>query len=516
MNQSLVTSKRRRRKKKKYRASYRKKRDGSADNDNDQNTTGNGTSNRRIRWNEEVEELVILECSKQYSGSHQSDHLVDNELPAYDPFNSFEYRNESMDPAVNLPLSPSPDDPYYNPSVSENGWFENNNNNSSSHSRHNNNHSSSSRRSAPQASSSSEQAISYNFHSLDDSTLTIAQPLANHENNNNKLDDSLIAILDAPPESSNYQNSLTASSQWVDKVGEEMKNRKLFAIQKEWDTNRRNSTGTSGTGTGTGHDDSNNINTRNEEKSTGHKKKVLVDEDTSYVMGAGNKFKVRIDARTFEKDKQQQQQPPTVTPSATMTRPQLSHHYHHQDHDNINNRSNNFKTEAPDLFKQHHQEATEYELNVDDLSLDTKETTDSRMNWKKDSYGGGTDDCGGFPRNDCHAFRPSDCGPIDLAKGFQASLSNYINAAVSDMKEGWNSLGKKWEENIPKLSEKGENPFLVNSFELDAMMDILKLEMNSIPNRMNNMGGTATDSCYAYNSSPFKGELPSCQPRYPS
>lgn len=80
--------------------------------------------------------------------------------------------------------------------------------------------------------------------------------------------------------------------------------------------------------------------------------------------------------------------------------------------------------------------------------------------------------------NDCDVGRT-----FDLAKGFQASLSNYINAAVEDMKEGLKVMGKHWDD-LELMGSGGEqkNFFFLDAGELDAMMSILKEEMESIPN----------------------------------
>lgn len=80
--------------------------------------------------------------------------------------------------------------------------------------------------------------------------------------------------------------------------------------------------------------------------------------------------------------------------------------------------------------------------------------------------------------NDCDVGRT-----FDLAKGFQASLSNYINAAVEDMKEGLKVMGKHWDD-LELMGSGGEqkNFFFLDAGELDAMMSILKEEMEAIPN----------------------------------
>lgn len=123
-------------------------------------------------------------------------------------------------------------------------------------------------------------------------------------------------------------------------------------------------------------------------------------------------------------------------------------------------------------------------------TYDTKETYDS--SWKSyntretydsscKSYGF---ECLRIDQAKDYIMMNRECFSIDITKGFQATLSNYINAAVSDMKEGLFTLGDMLERR--KSSEraddkkKGENPLLIQSFEIDAMMDILKTEMENV------------------------------------
>jgi len=120
------------------------------------------------------------------------------------------------------------------------------------------------------------------------------------------------------------------------------------------------------------------------------------------------------------------------------------------------------------------------EIIVDDVgSVSTNEFSAS---WASDQYEGGAGDC--------------DLGhTVDLARGFQASLSNYINAAVMDMKEGLQIVGETLEENVAgaggnKSGSDGSNGngnggerknfFLLDTTELDAMMSILKKEMDGL------------------------------------
>ena len=83
--------------------------------------------------------------------------------------------------------------------------------------------------------------------------------------------------------------------------------------------------------------------------------------------------------------------------------------------------------------------------------------------------------------NDCDIGRT-----VDLAKGFQASLSNYINAAVEDMKEGLQMMGKQWDElEIGGTASENKNFFFLETGELDAMMGILKKEMDTLATPFN-------------------------------
>ena len=78
------------------------------------------------------------------------------------------------------------------------------------------------------------------------------------------------------------------------------------------------------------------------------------------------------------------------------------------------------------------------------------------------------------PQDECDIGRT-----VDLARGFHASLSNYINAAVEDMKEGLQVIGKQWDDlEIAPTSGDGKNFFFLDTSELDAMMGILKTEMD--------------------------------------
>ena len=83
--------------------------------------------------------------------------------------------------------------------------------------------------------------------------------------------------------------------------------------------------------------------------------------------------------------------------------------------------------------------------------------------------------------------RGDDCDigrTVDLAKGFQATLSNYINSAVEDMKEGLKLMGKQWDDIASSSTGAGggenKNFFFLQTNELDAMMDILQTEMRTL------------------------------------
>ncbi len=103
------------------------------------------------------------------------------------------------------------------------------------------------------------------------------------------------------------------------------------------------------------------------------------------------------------------------------------------------------------------------------------------------------DDDGSLTTTDTYSTmtdgKTGDCDlghTVDLARGFQISLSNYINAAVTDMKEGLQMMvGDQWDDlelmgGDSNSGEKSKNFFFLESTELDAMMSILKKEMDGI------------------------------------
>ena len=375
------------------------------------------SSDRRIRWNEEVEELVILECSRD-----QSYDSSPHGNPSQEPCTK-DFPKENVDPLSNV------SDPYQNQSI-EDDWLKQNNTGSSSN--------------------NVQDSTSFNFQSLQDSRLTFVEAHESAGRIKGSLDDSLIAILDAPNPASQVPQSTQSSRPWP----------KTATTEPE-----------------------------QESLKPGHR---VVADDT-YHVGRGNKNNVKINVRSFQKEKRGSSS--TLQESST-------------------NVQETFKAvEDKDLF--HRYKEAQCEIDVDDYSIDTKSTKDTydSNNWRSQGQStdcsfsqhndcaifGQSNDCSPFGRsNDCSSFsksnecRTNDCGSIDLAKGFQATLSNYINAAVSDMKEGLVSLGKKLEENVPKMSENGDNPFTLNSFELDAMMNILKVEMSTIPPHMNMKGRNCT------------------------
>lgn len=86
---------------------------------------------------------------------------------------------------------------------------------------------------------------------------------------------------------------------------------------------------------------------------------------------------------------------------------------------------------------------------------------------------------------------------VDLAKGFQMTLSNYINSAVDDMKEGLQLMGKQWGE-LTSAGPSGadsRNFFFLETSELDAMMGLLQKEIETLPTPSSNV-----DTCSPVNA----------------
>jgi curved DNA-binding protein CbpA len=394
---------------------------------------------RKIKWNEEVEELVILDSSREC------------DLTNYDSFHSsvdganddFGLRGRKDYQSQNIP------DPYAS-STLQDDWFKTESHKDiqwpnksigqdfkvgpSSSKKQNKQRNVNFNRSDMQTTS-----LSYSFQSLDDSQVTWTEtPDYSLEDKKTSInispdDDSLVAILDDPTPSQLHDQTKT-TPRWV--AIQEKENRRKWA----------NNTGTGikcpGPQTAT-----NNI-----QQATSDQQNIV--SDNTYVVDEGKN--VTINFRSYRKE-------PKTSKSKSL----------------------NTVAEVVDLFPKKNQTNVHgLGLDVEDMSLQSKETFDS--SWK--SFGNTnetsfvkTNDCAVFGRsNDC-VFQTNNLFSIDMTKGFQATLSNYINAAMSDMKEGLSTLGKKWEENI------GENPFLINSFELDSMMNILKGEMNTLSPTVNNM-----------------------------
>jgi len=345
---------------------------------------------RKITWNEEVEELVIMECSRDDNSSTDMEQQ----------YTSFDSAKENIKP-LDDEYKPVIPDPYSNSSIKDN-WFRNgedkDENDNGRYSQHNTKkkerpkfsidkfrrNANKSLASKADADSIGSGPVSFNFHSLDDSTVTFVdssspQHCTQLNSVGGMLDDSLVEILDndTPAKSNLGENS--------------QKQRQASALGKD---------------------------------SPG-----LVGNNTYSVKGNQNKS-VKINVRTYQKE---------LTPVQAYQTVQQSN--------------------VVDLF-QKHREATSYELDPEEMSLDSKSTKDtlgSYNNWKPFSSNQGSWDTG----NDCSVFgstkecmfRETDCGAVDVGKGFQATLSNYINAVVTDMKEGLNNIGKKWEENKAKMTK---------------------------------------------------------------
>lgn len=103
-------------------------------------------------------------------------------------------------------------------------------------------------------------------------------------------------------------------------------------------------------------------------------------------------------------------------------------------------------------------------LNDEDASLLTNPTVED------DSFDAE------YESNDCNGIGHT----VDIARGFQATLSKYITAAVEDMKEGLAIVGQNFDDldNPDAPRKENKNFFTIEGFELDAMMGILKTEMD--------------------------------------
>jgi hypothetical protein len=123
-------------------------------------------------------------------------------------------------------------------------------------------------------------------------------------------------------------------------------------------------------------------------------------------------------------------------------------------------------------------------LNDEDASLLTNPTVED------DSFDAE------YESNDCNGIGHT----VDIARGFQATLSKYITAAVEDMKEGLAIVGQNFDDldkpDAPRKENK--NFFTIEGFELDAMMGILKTEMD----RFNGQFACGTSDDAEYTRSP--------------
>ena len=446
-------------------------------NKNTHNHDKNKNSDRRITWNEEVEELVILDCS-----SEEYNECNSISTPQHDQFATIidqESVKENIDPLHDEQSSLTSQsfrsnipDPYDQPSL-ENTWF----GTKSTLGGMKKTNKLASFESQPSSLSAKTEAdsleagpVTFNFNSLDDSNLTIidsSNSVYTPRSSIHALDDSLVEILDAPMSlASNFTPSPTpAVSFTASEITPKMKPSSLTERIQE-DMQQRI------------------ISNHVKEQEKKNNSPNMVHENT-FVVGGNkrNNNHVKINVRTYQKE-----------PSSTKMNKISSSSF---TPNNIIDSEASATSEKVDLFQL--RESVANELDPEDFSIGTRSTVSTWKNANDSSFGP-TNDCAAFgSAKDCmfpsmnsgssttSSNNSNDCGTIDLAKGFQATLSNFINAAVTDMKEGLSTLKGKWEENVPKFSENGENPFLLNSFELDAMMDILKVEMDHISPSVDNM-----------------------------
>lgn len=380
---------------------------------------GRGNNYRKIKWNEEVLELVIIE-------EHSENETRHGPLPSpkSDLFASFDSAKEKFDPRENVVGGQNVPDPYSNPAVNDD-WFRtdsdfnqrmwdiNLKDEQFTSSKHRVNSLSPSKAMGPTDSSETESSL-YQFQLMDDSTVTYVDFAEPEQTKRSTFDvtgdDSLAAILDTPtPTTVNF----TAKTRpWAKKVGEVLQHQ----VQQQSDKNRS-----------------------------------VVAENT-YVVGKGTeKNNVKINVTTYTKESKPKPLPLENSGA-------------------IDSNKNSAQTLLSDS---------------EEVSLYSKETLDSNK-WQsfdqadKDDVFTRTNDCAVFGQAKNCMFPSPDSFSIDVAKGFQATLSNYINAAVSDMKQGLDLIGHTLEENGIELRERRENPFLIQSFELDAMMNILQGEMENI------------------------------------
>lgn len=140
-----------------------------------------------------------------------------------------------------------------------------------------------------------------------------------------------------------------------------------------------------------------------------------------------------------------------------------------------------------------------FDPNDEDASLLTNDFTNSLTSnpTSEDDFNAEYDS------NDCNGIGHT----VDIARGFQASLSKYISAAVEDMKEGLAIVGQNWDDldkpDVPRKENK--NFFTLEGFELDAMMGILKTEMDRFNDQF--VCGAPDDAEYV-NSSRSQNSIP--------
>jgi hypothetical protein len=87
--------------------------------------------------------------------------------------------------------------------------------------------------------------------------------------------------------------------------------------------------------------------------------------------------------------------------------------------------------------------------------------------------------------------KDDDCGvplAFDLAAGFQVALSKYLGNVLSEMKSGLSELGKTFSDidvnqnQMPTQDKQcGGNEFFMDDYEVNALMSVLRSEMNQQP-----------------------------------
>ena len=94
---------------------------------------------------------------------------------------------------------------------------------------------------------------------------------------------------------------------------------------------------------------------------------------------------------------------------------------------------------------------------------------------------------------------------IDTGIGFQICLGNYIKEVVNEMKNGMEKIGKTWNDIDPtpvSESYEKESFFSLQNNELDALMDILREEMEDYPIN-NRLSTNASAGAYRTSSERF-------------